>query len=228
MTAQIMAIEPDQIPKGDEITPTPIGTEGDETPQTTPKGDELPPEVDYKKKFSDSAREVQRLLEEDKLRQEKIAELEAKLAETSENLADREFSQKYPEWEMMTETEKTLAKEIDSLKKESLKAKEEKAWQNDFQKAKSKFPKLSGREDEFKEFCYKYPKSIDAETLAKSFLFEEETPQPKKGLEKPTSGSKVPPKSGYSLEDIKNLRESDFKTYIKLIRQGKIKEIPEE
>lgn len=234
-----MAEKPNQTPKEKEgledevLPPTPEtpeeGTEGDLTPKKEPKDDELPSEpVDYKKKFSESSREVQRILEESKLKDKKIAELEANKPPSEE-----EFAKTYPDWEFLSDEQKGFIKRQEQLEKDIRDMKEEKAWQNDFSTAVKKFPQLAGKEKEFKDYCYQFPKGINAETLAKSFLFEESKPEvpkePRKGLEKPTGGraGKVPPQE-MTLADIKRLRETNEKLYIKMIREGRIKKIPEE
>lgn len=199
--------------------PSSLETEGEGTPQeTNTSGEGLPSEVNYKKKFSDSAREVQRLLQEDKLNKERVNELEVKLAEASETSTEN------PDWDMLTDAEKMLLKKQEQLEKDILDYKEEKAWQKDFSKAKVAFPLLAEKEAEFKEFCYKYPKGVDAETLAKAFLYgkSEVEPPERMGLEKPTSGPRVV-QEGMSMEDLERLRTTDEKKYIELIRKGVIK-----
>ncbi len=221
----------DQTPIEEEETPTLEGTEGEGTPKTTSETEELPvPEVDYKKKFSDSSREVQRLLSEDKLRKVRIEELEAKLAKADELSSEEKLHEKFPDWDMLSDSEKQLIKRQEKTEKELLKLKEEQAWKDDFGKAVDKFPKLSEREKEFKDFCYRFPKGIDAETLAKSFLFEEkeEPKEPRKGLEKPTGGTKGMPSGELSDEEVKRLRETNFEVYLKMVRNGKIKTTPRE
>ena len=208
-------------PEEGEAIPTPEGTKGETTPKkTTTPAEELPSEVDYlKKKFSDSAREVQRILESSKLDKTRIAELEVKLAEKASEISPEEF----PDWDLMSESEKWMAKEI-------LRLKEKTKWEEDLQKVKAAFPKLANKEGAFKEYCYKYPKSVDIEILAKSFLFEEPAeelePKPKKGLEKPTGGLGKVPSAEMTVEDVKRLRETDGRTYLKMIRDGTLK-VPE-
>lgn len=142
-------------------------------------------------------------------------------------------SEELPDEEMLTDTEKALKKKQAQQEQDIALLKEKEAWKEDLAKAKAKFPQLAKREDEFKKFCYKYPKGIDAVTLAKSFLFDEKSEPEKKvperkGLETPTGGPSEVPKTGMSLEDIKRLREENFPIYIKMVREGKIKEIPKE
>jgi len=42
-------------------------------------------------------------------------------------------------------------------------------------------------------------------------------------LEKPTGGDKIPQKIGMSAEEVKNLRENNYKKYTQMLSEGKIK-----
>lgn len=226
---------PDQTLPETETTPTSDKTKVEPTTKQTPDlTAELPvkPVIDYKVKFSESKEEALRIREENKrLSLEKI-ELEAKLAKASESSFERDISIRYPDWDLLTESERTIVKNQEHLSKELADIKEEKAWDKDLAKAKFKYPKLAGKETEFKEFCYKYPKGIDAETLAKSFLFDdvipikEEPKETRKGLEKPTAGPNKISTPGLSLEDIKRLREDQPQIYAKMIKENRLK-VPE-
>jgi hypothetical protein len=231
-TAQNMEETPkQQTPIEGEATQTLEGTptEGPVVNQTATPEIEPQAEVDYKKKFSDSAREVQRLLEKDKQDQAKLQELEAQLANKANEVSSEKLAEAYPDWDLMTDNEKWMAKELITLKEKS-------KWEEDLTRAKKSFPVLGEKEAEFKNYAYKYPKAIDIEVLAKSFLFDNkpETPvqtqvePPKKGLEKPTGGSRQAPSPGLTLEDIKRLRETQPKLYTKMIIEGKLpKKLPE-
>lgn len=230
-----MVETPNPNPEGNEEPLTPKGTEGELTPQTptpvatltTEEEQELKELREIKastgfKKFTESAKEANRLLERNK-------ELEEKLAEASESSLEKDVSIRYPDWDLMTESEKILAKNQERIDKQLTELARDKVWDKDFSQMQKKYPKLAEKENEFKDFCSKY-KNIDAETLAKSFLFEE-TPvkevKERKGLEKPTAGPNKTSIPGMSLEDIKRLREEQPKLYVKLLREGRIN-IPKE
>lgn len=154
--------------------------------------------------------------------------LEEELKKQKESSVSPEQLAELPDWDLMTDNEKWIAKELIQIKEKA-------KWEEDLTRAKKTFPELGTKEAEFKEYCYKYPKSVDVEVLAKSFLFDLPKPEPapseatpKKGLEKPTGGIKqgLPPE--ISLEDIKRLRETQPKVYEKMIREGKLpKKLPE-
>ncbi len=227
--------------EGAEETQTPIppkeGTEGGKEPpkKKTEGGEQLPPApVDYKKKFADSSREVQRITKESKQDKTRITELEVKLAEKANiTPSDEELSQKYPDWSFLDEGEKVKLRETESLQKRLRVLEEDKAWDRDYKSLikQSEFSSLKNQEEKFKEFAYKNPEIKNLKILAQSFLFENKAPEePEKppvrpGLEKPTAGREVLP-SKMSLADIKNLRINDPKRYAKLLKEGKLKDIP--
>lgn len=215
------------------------GTEGDPTPIKELKGDQLPPEpIDYKKKFGESSREAQRLVEQDKLSKEKIKELEVELRKKERDAppSDEELQKRYPDWEYLDLSKRdSIKKEIDREKR-LRKVEEQLAWENDFKSLlkKPEFSALKEREDEFKGFAYDYTEIKDLTILAQSFLFEKgvkvEEPEiipERKGLEKPTKGPIDVPTSELTLEQIKTIRKEQPRRYIKMIQQGKIKKVPE-
>lgn len=86
-------------------------------------------------------------------------------------------------------------------------------------------PELSDKREEFEEFLQEHPE-YPLESAAKVFKAENglyETQKSRKGLERPTSGPKTPPQSGFTPEQIKDLRENQPRKYIELLRAGKIK-----
>lgn len=83
-------------------------------------------------------------------------------------------------------------------------------------------PDLKDHVDEFKEFKNDYP-GASVEKVAKLFLAEKGLIVPqRKGLEKPTAGSKTAPVAGVSEEDAKRLRETQPRRYIQMLRDGKL------
>lgn len=61
-------------------------------------------------------------------------------------------------------------------------------------------------------------------TAARVFLSEKGVLKPKRlGLEHPTGGSKAPLSTGMSTEDVKRLRETDFKKYTTMLKKGQLK-----
>lgn len=152
--------------------------------------------------------------------------LEEELKKLKDSSISSEKIAELPDFEYMTDSEKWMAKKLIQLEEKT-------KWEEDLAKAKKSFPDLGDKEVEFKDYCYKFPKSVDVEVLAKSFLFDskpqvkEVQSNPTQGLEKPTGGSRQSPVSETSLEDVKRLRENQPKLYEKMIREGKLKKIPE-
>lgn len=67
-------------------------------------------------------------------------------------------------------------------------------------------------------------KGMPLETAAKAFLTEKGLIAPRrKGLEKPTGGTKVPLSPTMSTEEIQNLRQTNYKKYREMVKKGQIK-----
>lgn len=66
-------------------------------------------------------------------------------------------------------------------------------------------------------------KGMNMRTAAKAFLIENGLLEPtRKGLEKTTGGTRTPPSTKMSAEDIKTLRETNFRKYQDLLEKGQI------
>lgn len=222
-----MADEPTLTPKGNEGTLNSEGTQIEKTIQTPPPVIPQDDGVDYKQRYVEARKGAEALLKEKEQLATEKADLEEKLAQASNNSLEKDLSVKYPDWDLMTESEKILAKNQERIDKQLAELASEKVWDKDFTKVKTKYPKLVEKENEFKEFCAKHPKGVDAETLAKSFLFDDRTSvkeeiKERKGLEKPTAGPNKISTPGMSLEDIKRLREEQPRVYEKMIREGRL------
>ena len=88
-----------------------------------------------------------------------------------------------------------------------------------------KFPALKDKTEEFNEYKKDFPES-KLEAAAKAFLAEKgllQSAEPRKGLEKPSGGGRTAPSQGLSPDDIKDLRENNYRKYSQLLREGKIK-----
>lgn len=123
------------------------------------------------------------------------------------------------EEEVFSDEGKSLKKHINTLEGEIKSIKEEKALQEII----SKFPVLKDKTEELKNFSQDYP-NTDLAKVAKLYLSENgllETPR--KGLEKPTGGTRTPTSSGMTAEDVKTLRETNYKKYQDMIMKGQIK-----
>lgn len=93
-------------------------------------------------------------------------------------------------------------------------------------KVQEKFPQLKEVWSDFESFrADPDNKGMNLNTAAKAFLAEKGlTPvQPRKGLENPTGGDRTPISSGMTTDEIKTLRETDYKKYAEMLRKGQIK-----
>jgi hypothetical protein len=87
-------------------------------------------------------------------------------------------------------------------------------------------PILKEKWNEFEEFrSDPENKGMNLRTAAKAFLVENGLIDvPRKGLEKPTGGTKIPLPSGtMTAQEAENLMKNDFKKYQELIRKGQLK-----
>ena len=221
--------------EGNEENPqTPKEPEQEVKPDENPSEDEGVPseEVDYKAKFQASTTENQRIVEEGKARD---AEKDAQIADLELTLSEKELK-KNPDYEIMTDEEKTEYKEKQIIAKDVaiLKAKEK--MREDYRalptEVREKIDKQGGYEA-FRDFAC-LPDNAGQKNLlnlAKSFLYKEKPdetpaePKPAPGLESGSGGDRAaPPKEeGFTMEEIKQIRLSDPDRYTRLAQAGKLK-----
>lgn len=88
-----------------------------------------------------------------------------------------------------------------------------------------KYPEIKDLRSEFEDYAKEYP-STQIENVAKLFLVEKGLiGSSRKGLERTTGGTKQPQQSGMSADDVKTLRETNFRKYQQMLMDGKIKDI---
>lgn len=169
-----------------------------QVPATPPVGSQTPPENLYAA-----------LAEERRLRKE----LEDKLnnLNTTVPSEDEVFSD---EGKLLAGKISTLESELSALKTESTR-----------KDVLLTYPVLKDKWTEFETFrLLPENKGMNMRTAAKAFLVENGLTDPVRiGLEQPTGGSRTPPTSDMTTEDIKRLRENDPAQYRKLLQEGKIK-----
>lgn len=109
---------------------------------------------------------------------------------------------------------KELNSKIDELKTESTK--------KDLQSAYPEFKEKWSELETFRELPEN--KGMNLRTAARAYLIENGLLDvPRKGLEKTTGGPRVPISSEMTNDDVKALRETDYKKYKQLLTEGKIK-----
>ena len=196
-----------QIVVNEELTP-PQPSEG-EKPEVEIKPEAKPqPEAGSKTeselllKSLQEEREKRRILEE---------ELRIAKENASTNLDNEEI---------FSDEGKVLQEKISSLNDKILIIEEEK----NLEKLFNQYPLLRDKADEFKEFRQLEHPKAKLESVAKLYLAEWGLLEPtRKGLEKPTGGTREPFSSGMTAEDVANLRKNNFKEYQRLIKEGKLK-----
>lgn len=225
-------------PKKEDLEPKP--------PQPSAPADPIPPAppadtVDYEKKFSESTRENQILMEQNKKLQDDL-----KRRETTNEPTDSELQAAFPEidWELADAATKRLARETFHTRKisEALLEKEnareaDAKWNRDIDFAIAKTPELDGRGDAFKEFANKPShRGVATDILVDAFLNRTKpamdkpnpNPAPKPGLEPGNGGPRTEEKPQVlSGAELKKLRESDGEKYREYIKTHDITDLGE-
>lgn len=188
------------------------------------------PVVDYKKKYVDSTRGAQALLEKDKQMNEAIDQ-----ASQLPTPTDEEMTAIYPDWDVMSDSEKRVAvktelseRKFELLHKASVVNKSITEWHGavdkfiENPKTMINYPELEGKQDEFKVYATKPTyKNADFHLIVKSFLFDNEKvkaakPKNEGGMfPKGTAGPTVKdnPTNTISLQELTNIRNSNYKMY---------------
>ena len=148
-------------------------------------------------------KEKRRLLEEE------LKELKGKKEKDSEEYEEDE-----------AEEESSLKKKITSVEKELTMLKES----QELERVVALYPVIKDKKDDFLTFREENYPDIKLETVAKVYLAENGFFDPvRKGLEQPTGGDKTAPKGGMTSDDVKNLRETNYRKYTQMLSEGKIK-----
>jgi hypothetical protein len=153
---------------------------------------------------------------------------------------DSELQAAFPEWDVMTDTEKRLARETSratriasQLQQERQEEKAKAAWNTDLELTIAQNPSLQGKEQAFKDFANKPTRrGVDLETLRKAFLFDSSTsaPKPKPTLKPgllPGNGGPRDPEKPKTLsgEELKTLRQTDSAGYREYVKTHPMTEV---
>jgi len=207
-----------------------------------PKGDSDPkpiPNPDLKKKLSASARENQKINAKNK----KINEAIDKGADLPQP-TDEEMKQEYPDWDLMEDHMKKLAKDAivsKRFRKSLVKAREEgrkiEKWNEQVDEfiadpeTLTKNPDLENRLDEFKVYASdEVNSSIPFKVLIPAFLHNAKVPRKNKGQMFP-KGSAGPSEKGktktkLTIEQGRRLRKTDQKKWKQMLMAGRIENDP--
>lgn len=149
---------------------------------------------------------------------ERRRSLEDKVTKLEENLEEK--SSALSEDEVFSDEGKVLQGDIKTLKSELSDMRSEIA-KKDLLIA---HPILKDKWNEFNDFRSDSDnKGMNLRTAAKAYLVENGLlDAPRKGLEKSTGGQRVPLTSGMTVDDVRTLRETNFKKYQELLIKGQL------
>lgn len=225
---------PKETPEEEPVVEPEPPAPAEEEPQAEPSEEE---KEALKKKLFASARENQKIYAKNRVINKALLDADEMPEPTEEELL-KEFSQ----WEDMTETEKTLAKETvisRNWRKKISEAKEQatkiEKWNEsveafvDDPKTLVSNPDLEGKTDEFKTFATEETNnSVPFNILVSAFLHQHSaSKKPNKGkmFEHGSGGpnDKPQPKSDkLSLEESRKLRENNYPKWKEMLDAGKI------
>lgn len=191
----------------------------------------------YKKKFSESSRENQKIHAKNRVINQALIEADEIPEPTEEELV-----KEYPDWELMTDIEKTLAKETvvsRNWRKVISQAKEQATKIEKWVDSVDEFiedpktlvdnPELEGKTDEFRQFATEETNnSVPFKILVSAFLHETSTnKKSNKGrmFERAKGGSNEKPKlknGMLTIEEGRQLRESNYDLWKEKLKAGKI------
>lgn len=231
-----------------------VKDEEKETPPQEPEKKEEPPkeeekedateeeekkeDVDYKKKFSESSREALKIRAKDRRLNKGIDEA---INSTVDDPTEEELASEFTDWDVMSETEKKLAKETvknrkfrEHIAQARSEAKKIEKWNDEVDKYTDDpqtlidNPALEGKLEEFKVFATEEENnSVPFKLLVSAFLYKHATSQTKKKgkmIEVDNQGGKdITPKSDkISLTEAQALMKTDYRKYVQLLKAGKI------
>jgi len=191
----------------------------------------------YKKKFSQSSREAQKLYAKNRVINRALAD-----AEEVPDPTEEELVKEFHDWDLMSDVERTLAKETvisRNWRKTISEAKEQATKIEKWNESVESFvdnpktlidnPDLEGKTEEFKEFATQETNnSVPFNVLIPAFLHNHSaSKQPNKGrmFENGSGGpnDKPTPKSDkITLEEARILRETNYSLYKEKLLAGKI------
>jgi len=195
-------------------------------------------QVDYKKKFVESSRESQVLYS----RQKKLSEAVDQASQVDEP-TDEEMVKDFPDWDVMSDTEKRLAKDsivnkkrFEAIHKASQEGKDILDWNEkvdkfvDDPKTLIDNPELEGKVEDFKIFASKPTRrGVDFADLLSAFFYDMSKaikPKSKGKMFETGSGGpneKIKPKGDkISLSEARTLMKNDYKKYKEYLTKGKI------
>ena len=144
----------------------------------------------------------------------------AKKAEAEKKELEQKLLQASGGSDVFSDEGLVLKKQIDELNAKLMASQDKDA----LDLVKQKYPAIGDKLAEFEEFKQGYP-GVDTDKVAKIFLAENDLLEPvaRKGLEQAGRGTRVQQQEGYSTDDLANLRNTNFRKYLRMIKSGEIK-----
>ena len=229
--------EPDPSPHPEPTTTPAPAPELKPEDEPEPDEDQLR-EAELKKKLTSSAREAQVLHARTKKMDEAVDE-----AGGIPDPTDEDMKGEYPDWDLMDDVTKKLAKDsrvnkrrFELIHTAAKEGKDIEAWNTKVDefaidpKTLNDFPALEGKEEDFKVFAVKPTRrGLDFPDLVSAFLYDvsKSPPTPNRGsmLEKGSGGpnDRIRPRSDkISLAEARVLMKTDYKKYKEYLISGKI------
>ena len=220
--AELDRLAAEEEAKADKIIEN---AEEEEEPKA-PKTPEKSP-VDWEAKAKASAQEALIL----KAQIDKAEEEKNKKVEITEDF----LKEKYPDWEDMTLGEQKaikkgeeLEQEIQEIKNNTNQFNNDRKWQEKVEsyitdEMPDMFPKIVGREEEFKRFATRPTrKGLPLDVIAQSFLYEFPATEKKRSLFHAPGGEAPQPKEGMTPDEAAELMRTRPGEYIRLVRAKKL------
>ncbi len=215
----------------------PLDEEPESPEEETPEPEAEPSKELYKKKFSESSRENQKINAKNRVINKALADAEDVADPTQE-----ELETVYPDWELMSDVEKHFAKETEISKRwrsTISQAKEQASKIEKWNESVEEFvgdpkilndnPELEGKTDEFREFATEEANNnVPFNILVGAFLHQHSTNKvSNKGrmFERAGGGPNDKPqikKGTITLEEARQLRETNYSKYKEFLAAGKI------
>lgn len=211
----------------------------EEVPEDKEEEDQAEPSKElYKKKFSESSREAQKINAKNRVLNKALAD-----AEDVKEPTEEELQQEFSDWDVMSDIEKTLAKEtiITRRWRETIAQAKDQAtkiekWNESVvdyvedPKTLLAFPQLEGKQEDFKEYAIlQENNNVPFNVLIPAFLFQQSTTnKPHKGkmFERKGGGANEKPKMNdgtITIEEARKLRETNYDLWKQKLKEGKIK-----
>ena len=205
-------VEQNNVVNDEEMTPS----QPSEGEQQVEKEIEEPTQSAPEEPRPGSKTESELLLRSLQEERDKRRELESRAAELEERLNSSTSADE----DVYSDEGKLLKKELNSVRDELRSIREER----ELERVYAQYPALKDKAQDFLQYRSGEHPRAKIESVAKLYLAEQGLLEPqRKGLENPTGGDRQPVKTGMSVDDVKHLRETNYRKYLELLKKDQIK-----